>query len=179
MRGYHAVGISYALDEANGNMTEYLMKSWLFAIVIMFVFCLIVYISESIRNMEWILCCIVLIEFCLGMHAGNHYVYPSNTSNHMDIVVTDTIRENVKEEDNIVFITDDRNPYMDFLQMQLREYSLHIVSVEDAELINKVQMADYLIVYKDIEPVCDYDNYFSKQRISNQYILYYDTKEEY
>jgi len=179
MRGYHAVGISYLLDESQNNMTEYLFKAWLFAAIIMFVISIVIFLSKNIRNMEWILCCIVLIELGLGMHAANHYVYPSNTLNYTDIVITDTICENLNENESILYIYSRKNPLIDFIQMQLREHSLHITSKENTNLLNQIMEADYLIVDNGIESDIEYESYFERQISSDRYTLYYGTEEEH
>lgn len=175
-RGYHVVGMSYMLTNEYGGADVYLIKSWLFFAALMFLVTVIIHVVRSIKHMEWLLCCIVLIEFALGMHASNHYVYPSNTANHMDRVITDTIQEHFTEDEKILFVHDGRTPYVDFLQMQLREKSIHIV--ENKELSDCIEHADYLIIYSDMEKTCDYAVYFEERVISNQYTLYYYAKEE-
>lgn len=179
MRGYHAVGISYLLNESQNSMTEYLFKVWIFATIIMLVICIVIFLSKYIRNMEWILCCVVLIEMGLGMHAADHYVYPSNTLNYVDIVISDTILDNLREDETILYIYTCDNPFVDFLQMQLREHSLHITSKDETVLLDQIMEADYLIVDNDAETGNEYKSYFEKQISSNRYTLYYDAKEEY
>lgn len=176
IRGYHAAGMSYMLKEEYGEAVPYLIKSWLFFIFLMFIVIVMIQISRSVKNLGWLLCVIGLLEFGLGMHVSNHYVYSSNAANYMDLVITDKICENYKEGESIVFIQDERYPYVDFLQMQLREKSLHVIEAEEAD--DLAEQIDYLILYRDMETAYDYNDYFNECMYSNQYILYFHSKEE-
>lgn len=178
IRGYHIVGMSYLLNDEYEPADKFLIKAWLLAVFIMLIIALVVQISRSVKNMEWILCCIAFLEFGLGMQAGNHYVYPANTSSHIDIDIADAIDMTIEEDDLIVFVNDGRTPYIDFLQMQLREHSIHVVKKDSPDVLQQIENADYLILYNDMDDVCNYDSYFTERIITNQYTLYFCAEEE-
>lgn len=176
-RGYHMVGMSYLLQDEYAPMMDFFVKTWILTSFIMLLITLVVWMEKRMKHMEWILCTIAVIELGLGIQASEHYIYPSNSSHHMDRKITDAIKEEIQPDDSILFIDDGRLPCVDFLQMQLREYSIHIISQDSADIEEKIQSADYVIQYNEMETEFDWDMYHSERLISNQYTLYY-TKEE-
>lgn len=198
MRGYMAVGISYALKEKDFQVYQYFKEVWLLGFGLMLLTALLLYLGRK-RKMLWLLGGILALEILLGLQAGHHYTYRVNSANFSDRRMAETIEELTEKNAKIVYLDEGAPAFIDFLQMQLRDKKIEVVKTEDKDAETKhsevknteaknlqensfqkwqteVEKADFVITCIDTQYDEQLQARFDRKMQTNSFLLFYNTE---
>ena len=65
-----------------------------------------VWLSEKKENLVWMLTGIIVLEITAGLQISNHYTYRVNSSNFMDLTISEEIIDKEEAGDKIVYRED-------------------------------------------------------------------------
>ena len=130
LRGYHIAGLSYLIKEDDTNIYFFFRDTWILCFGIMLLVCLLVWVSRRLKGSAWVLAGVMIIEITAGLQISEHYTYPANNANFENRIIVETLQENCKEKDRIVYLDEGYPEFIDFLQMQLGKKSISVVSEE-------------------------------------------------
>lgn len=177
LRGYMVAGISYLLDESNPDVPLFFKEAWALGIGIMFLTAFLVWFSDKGKKLVWLLAGIIVIEVGAGLQISNHYVYQVNRSNFTDLMVAEEIFDHAGAEDSVVYLDEGNHPYIDFLQMQLRERPIKVITKDDFYLLEEGRDNAFVIVHCDSGYKEQLETMFDKCTKANTFYLYYNGKD--
>ncbi len=177
LRGYMVAGISYLLDESNPDVPRFFKEAWALGIGIMFLTAFLVWFSDRGKNRIWILAGMIVIEVGAGLQISDHYVYQVNRSNFADLMVAEEISDYAGAEDSVVYLDEGNHPYIDFLQMQLKERSIKVITKDDFYLLEEGRSNAFVIVHCDSGYKEQLKTMFDKCTKANTFYLYYNGKD--
>lgn len=177
LRGYMVAGISYLLDESNPDVPRFFKEAWALGIGIMFLTAFLVWFSDRGKNRIWILAGMIVIEVGAGLQISDHYVYQVNRSNFADLMVAEEISDYAGAEDSVVYLDEGNHPYIDFLQMQLRERPIKVITKDDFYLLEEGRDNAFVIVHCDSGYKEQLETMFDKCTKANTFYLYYNGKD--
>ena len=177
LRGYMVAGISYLLDESNPDVPRFFKEAWALGIGIMFLTAFLVWFSDRGKNRIWILAGMIVIEVGAGLQISDHYVYQVNRSNFADLMVAEEISDYAGAEDSVVYLDEGNHPYIDFLQMQLRERPIKVITKDDFYLLEEGRDNAFVIVQCDSGYKERLETMFDKCTKANTFYLYYNGKD--
>lgn len=177
LRGYMVAGISYLLDESNPDVPLFFKEAWALGIGIMFLTAFLVWFSDKGKKLVWFLTGMIVIEVGAGLQISNHYVYQVNRSNFADLMVAEEIFDHVGAEDSVVYLDEGNHPYIDFLQMQLKERPIKVITKDDFYLLEEGRNNAFVIVHCDSGYKEQLKTMFDKCTKANTFYLYYNGKD--
>lgn len=172
LRGYHIAGISYLIDEKNSNVPLYFRNTWLLCFGLIILVSLLIWLSSRLENGWWLLTGILAVEIAAGLQISDHYIYAANNTNYESMQVVDCLREHCGEKEEICFLDEGYPEFVDFIQMQLPEQSIHVITREEYE--EKGVSTDYLLTFVDTLYDKELSEQYSKRLETNTFCLYYN-----
>lgn len=178
IRGYHIAGLSYLLREENLNELMFLRNTWLLGLGLMLFVGILIWLSRLWNN-GWILTGIILVEIVAGMQISNHYTYRVNQVLYENQMIAEVIREHTEDSGAIYYLDEGRGEFIDFLQMQLPECSIHVLdSGELGDEKDASSIAEGFLI-TDVDTKNDelLRKFFDKKITTNMFCLYFTHKE--
>ncbi len=176
LRGYMVAGISYLLKEDNLDIYSFFQDTWILGFFVMLLVVFFVWLSEKKENLVWMLTGIIVLEITAGLQISNHYTYRVNSSNFMDLTISEEIIDKEEAGDKIVYLDEGAHQYIDFLQMQLGKRAIEVISEGDIDEI-KMKISDvFVITHIDTKYKNQLDNMFDECIRANTFYLFYSTE---
>lgn len=177
IRGYFQIGINWMLGD-NEHIVDthmYVLKGAC-AGVLFLVF--IAMLILNIRKKEiylWLVSLIIFIEIFFATIAGMQYTYHINGQNYREMVFLDIIEDRCIPQAEIYYLDDGSDTWIDFIQMQLREQSIHVVTEEEWK--QKQSEIDILFTANSTKNLELYSSQFDKCVEESLLMLFYNTEE--
>lgn len=176
LRGYMVAGISYLLKEDNLDIYSFFQDTWILGFFVMLLVAFFVWLSEKKENLVWMLTGIIVLEITAGLQISSHYTYRVNSSNFMDLTISEEIIDKEEDGDKIVYLDEGAHQYIDFLQMQLGKRAIEVISEGDIDEI-KMKISDvFVITHIDTKYKNQLDNMFDECIRANTFYLFYSTE---
>lgn len=179
LRGYHIAGLSYLIKESDLNEVLFFRNTWVLGFVIMLLVGILIWLGRRWKN-GWFLTGILLIEILAGMQISYHYTYRVNTILYENQMIAEVIRENFVRPDQIFYLDEGNGTFIDFLQMQLPEETIHILDGQgDAmEKDGLFRLGAFLIADAGTKSDQHLQMCFDKKIATNMFWLYFNSKSE-
>ena len=174
LRGYMVAGISYLLKEDSLDIYSFFQDTWMFGFFIMLLVAFFIWLSEKRESLVWVLTGIIVLEIAAGLHISSHYAYRVNSSNFMDLTISEEIIDKAETNDRILYLNEGAHPYIDFLQMQLGDRSIEVISKDDFDMEDIGISNVFLITHIDTEYKSWLDGMFDQCVRSNTFYLFYN-----
>ncbi len=174
LRGYMVAGISYLLKEDSLDIYSFFQDTWMFGFFIMLLVAFFIWLSEKRESLVWVLTGIIVLEIAAGLHISSHYTYRVNSSNFMDLTISEEIIDKAETNDRIIYLNEGAHPYIDFLQMQLGDRSIEVISKDDFNMEDIGISNVFLITHIDTEYKSWLDGMFDQCVRSNTFYLFYN-----
>ena len=172
IRGYHIPGISYLLKEDNANVLFYFRDTWLLGFGLMLLICVLVCLSRWRGGIWWLLTGILMIEIAAGLQISSHYTYKVNNANFENRVAAEALQENLTKKADIIYLDEGYPEFVDFLQMQVPEKPIHVVTKNGLEAMDISK--DMVITYVETMQDEILQKMFDKKITANSFCLYYN-----
>lgn len=179
LRGYHIAGLSYLIKESDLNEVLFFRNTWVLGFGIMLLVGILIWLGRRWKN-GWFLTGILLIEILAGMQISYHYTYRVNTILYENQMIAEVIRENFVRPDQIFYLDEGNGTFIDFLQMQLPEETIHILDGQgDAmEKDGLFRLGAFLIADAGTKSDQHLQMCFDKKIATNMFWLYFNSKSE-
>ncbi|MBD5396182.1 MAG: hypothetical protein HDR71_18425 [Lachnospiraceae bacterium] len=148
LRGYHIAGLSYLIKENSIDIYFFFRDTWILCFGIMLIVCFLVWLNRRLKRNSWILAGIMVIEIIAGLQISEHYVYSANNVNFENQIIVETILENCNDKDKIVYLDEGYPEFIDFLQMQLREKSISVVT---ERTLKREALPEFIVTHVDTQ----------------------------
>ena len=177
LRGYHMAGMSYLLEENNLKELLFFRDTWILGFSIMILVSILIWLSRRWNN-EWMLTGILIIEIIAGLQISHHYTYRVNHILYENQAIADMIREHSDSRDGIFYLDEGNGEFVDFLQMQLRERPIHVLTEEaiEEELKSGSPPVSFLITDGDSKKDKILQQLFDQKIETNMFCLYFNEK---
>lgn len=172
IRGYHVPGISYLLQENNIDVRLYFWQTWLLGFGLMLLVCALVWLGRWRESTWWIYAGILAIEIAAGLQISNHYTYRVNNNNYESLTIAEILQERREEETVILYLEEENPPFVDFLQMQVPEETIHVIT--ENELSSIKDRNHIVIAGAETEQDEVLKGMFDKKISTNVFCLYYN-----
>lgn len=172
IRGYHVPGISYLLPENITDVQAYFWHTWLLGFGLILFVCIFVWLGRQRTSTWWLFTGILVIEIAAGLQISNHYTYQVNSINFENLMIAELLQEKKIEDTSIIYLEEGFSPFVDFLQMQIPEETIHVI--RDNEL-SSTDGKNYIVI-TDAETEQDevLKKKFDKNISTNLFCLYYN-----
>lgn len=131
IRGYHVAGISYLLQGSNQNVSLYFWHTWMLGFGLMLLVCAFVWLGRWRTSTWWLYAGILVIEIAAGLQISNHYTYQVNYTNYDNMLIAEVLQERRGEDIDVLYLDEDHLPFVDFLQMQIPEKTVHVITEDE------------------------------------------------
>lgn len=176
LRGYMVAGISYLLKEDNLDIYSFFQDTWILGFFVMLLVAFFIWLSGKKESLAWMLMGIIVLEIAAGLQISNHYTYRVNSSNFMDLTISEEIFDKAEAGDKIVYLDEGAHQYIDFLQMQLGKRSIEVISEDDIDEIKMKISNVFVITHIDTKYRNQLDNMFDECIRANTFYLFYRTE---
>ena len=172
IRGYHVAGISYLLQGSNQDVSVYFWRTWLLGFGLILLVCAVVWLGSRRASTWWLYAGILVIEIAAGLQISDHYTYQVNYTNYDNLMIAEVLQEKRGEDINILYLNEDHLPFVDFLQMQIPEKTIHVIT-EDR--LSSFEDRNYIVI-TDVETEQDEElkELFDRKIRTNVFCLYYN-----
>lgn len=171
IRGVHSVGTSFLIGDGTVEPVKFFLMAWGVGLLIMILAgCLLRWFREdrfSISIMA-IVCAVLAIW---SIHASEKYTYLANENMAGELILVNVLEEQLAEEKKIYYLEEKNENWISYVQMQLREQALSVISIEELEKLDLEKSA----VVVDGETKCmEYmeENYNRKIAGNYHYVFY-------
>lgn len=137
----------------------------------------LVWLSGKGKNLVWLLAGIIAIEIVAGLQISSHYTYRVNSSNFADLIIAEEIIDHAGADDQVVYLDEGNYEYIDFLQMQLGERSIKVITEDEVNDFNTEKSDVFVIAHVDTEFKERLEGLFDQCVKSNTFYLYYKGKD--
>lgn len=172
LRGYHIAGLSYLIQEDDLNVYYFFRDTWLLGFGLMLLVCVLLWLCRHLKGGVWILTGILLVEIKAGLQTSEHYTYRVNNTNFENRRIVEVIQENCGEESTVTYLDEGHPAFVDFIQMQLPEKSIHVVKEE--ELDNQEALGDFVITYAESKHNEQLQEKYKKKITASTFCLYFN-----
>lgn len=175
LRGYHIAGLSYLINESNLNEVRFFTNTWVLGFGIMLLVSILIWLGRRWKN-GWILAGILLIEILAGIQISHHYTYRVNNILYENQMIAEVIRENFVQSDQIFYLDEGNGAFVDFLQMQLPDETIHILDAQSdgVERDELLRSGRFLIADAETPNDQHLQKFFDKKITTNMFCLYFD-----
>lgn len=135
IRGYHVAGISYLLQGSDQDVSLFFRNTWLLGFGLMLLVCAFVWLGRRRTGTWWLYAGIMMIEVAAGIQISNHYTYQTNYLNYEDLMIADMLQEKSEESIDILYLEEGNLPFVDLLQMQIPEETIHVIREDELSSI--------------------------------------------
>ena len=136
IRGYHVAGISYLLQGRGSDFQSYFWHTWMLGFGMILLVCAFVWLGRWRSSTWWMYAGILIIEIAAGLQISNHYTYEVNYINFENQIIAELLQEKSREEINIMYLEEDFAPFVDLLQMQIPEETIHVITIDELPSIS-------------------------------------------
>ena len=143
IRGYHIAGISYLLQGSNQDVRSYFWYTWLLGFGLMLLVCAFVWLGSRRASMWWLYAGILVIEIAAGLQISDHYTYQVNYTNYDSLMIAEVLQEQGGEDINILYLDEAHLPFVDFLQMQIPEETIHVIAEDE---LSSLEGNNYIVI---------------------------------
>lgn len=176
IRGYHQVGAIWLFGNNEVDTGLYLFKIALVGVVFLVLVAFFVWLIRKKEVFIWSLALLMFIEIGIGLIASIRYCYSSNNINFREQVMIEIVEEKCIPGAEIYYLDDGSDQWIDFIQMQLRERSIKVVTEDTFE--QKSADVDILFALNNEKNKEKYSSQFDKYVEESLLILFYNTEDE-
>ena len=144
IRGYHVAGISYLLQGSNQDVRLFFWHTWLLGLGLIMLVCAFVWLGSRWASTWWLYAGILVIEIAAGLQINNHYTYQVNYTNYDNMMIAETLQERRGEDIDILYLDEDHLPFVDFLQMQIPEKTIHVITEDELSCLGEGK--NYMVI---------------------------------
>ena len=144
IRGYHVAGISYLLQGSNQDIRLFFWHTWLLGLGLIMLVCAFVWLGSRWASTWWLYAGILVIEIAAGLQINNHYTYQVNYTNYDNMMIAETLQERRGEDIDILYLDEDHLPFVDFLQMQIPEKTIHVITEDELSCLGEGK--NYMVI---------------------------------
>lgn len=172
IRGYHTAGISYLLPESNLDVPVFFRNTWLLGFGLMLLVCAFVWFGRWRASTWWLYAGILIIEIAAGLQISSHYTYEINCVTFENVMIAELLQEKCGQDISILYLDEGRDPFVDFLQMQIPEETIHVITENE---LPSIEGDDYLVI-TDVKTEQDevLKRIFDKKIATNLFCVYYN-----
>lgn len=172
IRGYHVAGISYLLQGSNQDVRLYFWHTWLLGFGLIILVCAFVWLGSRRASRWWLYAGILVIEITAGLQINNHYTYQVNYTNYDNMMIAEVLQEQGVEDINVLYLDEEHLPFVDFLQMQIPEKTIHVIKEDE---LSSLEGKNYVMI-TDVETEHDEElkELFDRKIWTNVFNLYYN-----
>ena len=172
IRGYHVAGISYLLQGSNQDVRLYFWHTWLLGFGLIILVCAFVWLGSRRASIWWLYAGILVIEIAAGLQINNHYTYQVNYSNYDNMMIAEVLQKQGSEDINVLYLDEEHLPFVDFLQMQIPEKTIHVIKEDE---LSSLEGKNYIMI-TDVETEHDEElkELFDRKIWTNVFNLYYN-----
>ena len=172
IRGYHVPGISYFLQENNVDVRLFFWRTWLLGFGLILLVCLFVWLGRWRVSTWWLYAGVLAIEIAAGLQISNHYTYQVNVTNYENLIIAELLQDQNGENVSILYLEEGNPPFVDFLQMQIPEETIHVITEDELSSVNSRNCL--VIADGDSEQDETLKDLFDKKITTNVFCLYYN-----
>jgi len=172
LRGYHIAGVSYLLQDKSQNIYYFFRDTWLLCFGLMILVSALVWLSRHLKAGIWVFTGILFIEIKAGLQISGHYTYRMNDANFENLRIAEVIQENCGEEDEIVYLDEGYPAYVDFLQMQMPDKTIHVIREEGLEDLEN--FGEFMITHIETKQNDRLQKIYEKKIEANTFCLYFN-----
>ena len=172
IRGYHVPGISYLLQESNLDVPIFFRNTWLLGFGLMLFVSVFVWLGRWRTSTWWLYAGILIIEIAAGLQISNHYTYPVNDTLYGNLPAAELLQEKKGENIDILYLDEGNDPFVDFLQMQIPEKTIHVITEDELSSVdnqNCLVIADWKTEYDEV-----LKKIFEKEITTSLFCVYYN-----
>ena len=144
IRGYHVAGISYLLQGSNQDVRLFFWHTWLLGLGLIMLVCAFVWLGSRWASTWWLYAGILVIEIAAGLQINNHYTYQVNYTNYDNMMIAEALQERRGEDIDILYLDEDHLPFVDFLQMQIPEKTIHVITEDELSCLGEGK--NYMVI---------------------------------
>ena len=172
IRGYHVAGISYLLQGRNQDVRLYFWHTWLLGFGLIMLVGAFVWFGSRRTSTWWLYAGILVIEIAAGLQISDHYTYQVNYTNYDNMMIAEVLQERISEDIDILYLDEDHIPFVDFLQMQIPEKTIHVIKGDE---LSSIEGKNYSVI-TDAETEHDetLKELFDREIRTNVFCLYYN-----
>lgn len=171
IRGVHSVGTSFLIGDGTVEPVKFFLISWVIGVLIMI---LAGYLLRWFREDRFSISIMTIICAVLAVwsiHASEKYTYLANENMAGELILVNVLEEQLAEEKKIYYLEEKNENWISYVQMQLREQALSVITIEELKKLDIEKSA----VVVDGETKCmEYmeENYNRKITGNYHYVFY-------
>ena len=171
IRGVHSVGTSFLIGDGTVEPVKFFLMAWGVGLLIMILAgCLLRWFREDRFSIS-IMAIVYAVLAIWSIHASEKYTYLANENMAGELILVNVLEEQLAEEKKIYYLEEKNENWISYVQMQLREQALSVISIEELEKLDLEKSA----VVVDGETKCmEYmeENYNRKIAGNYHYVFY-------
>lgn len=177
IRGYFQIGINWILSGKVVDTRWHLIKIACVGVIFLAFVTFLLWLIKKREVFCWFFILFLLIEIGIGLVSSIQHCYFSNSNNnYKELVFLDILEEKCIPDAEIYYLDDGSMQWIDFIQMQLREKSIRVVTEEEWK--DKSNEIDILFTYNNKNNMEKYSSQFDKCVDQSLLILFYNTEEK-
>lgn len=172
IRGFHVPCLSYLLEDGSVDFEPFFRNTWFLGLGMMFLVCACVWLGRWRNSTGWLLSGILVMEAAAGMQISTHYTYTLNEVVYDNLRIADQLKASAAEGAEIWYLDEGSAPFVDFLQMQIPEQSIRVISTEELERIDPP--GSVVVTSAETKQKDRLEQFFNKNITANLFCLYYN-----
>ena len=166
IRGEHSVATIFLIGDGNVNPVWFLITVWLVGMVIMAMVSFALGSFKKGKNSVGIVAilCILLAVWSIG--ASEKYTYKANDNMSEELILVNVLEEQLGLEKEIYYLDEGNADWISYVQMQLREQSLPVITIEELE---KLEPAISAVVVDGESKCLEYMEEHYNRKIAGKY----------
>lgn len=175
IRGYFQVGINWMLSDATVDTQLHLIKVAFAGVVFLFFVALLMRYIKKREIFTWFFSIFMFVEILIALLISIQFIYHTSNLCYRECVLIDIIEEQFSSDEDIYYLEDGSLQWIDFIQMQLRERSMKVVTKEEWE--QGKDEIDILFTANNEKNKEKYSSQFDKCVSESLLILFYNTED--
>ena len=141
IRGEHSVATIFLIGDGNVNPMLFFMKVWLAGMIIMIFLGILLSVLRKEIFSVGIMTVLCVIMAAWSIYGSEQYTYIANDHMFEELILVNVLEEQLAEGKEIYYLEENNTHWISYVQMQLREHSLSVITIEELKKIDSAASA--------------------------------------
>lgn len=171
VRGVHSVATAFLIGDGNVEPVRFFVMAWGTGVLIMVLTGFLFHQFQKDRFSIGIMAIICAVLAIWSIHASEKYNYEANFNMSGELILASVLEEQLAEEKKIYYVEEKNENWISYIQMQLRQQALEVITIEELE---KLEPENSAVVVDGESRYLEYmEEHYNRKITGNYHYVFY------
>ena len=172
VRGVHSVATAFLIGDGNVEPVRFFILVWGTGLLVMILTGFLFHQFQKGRFSIGIMAIICAVLAVWSIHASEKYTYEANYNMSGELILVNVLEEQLEAEKKIYYVEEKNENWISYVQMQLRQQALEVITIEELE---KLEPENCAVVVDGESQYLEYmETHYNRKITGNYHYVFYN-----